>query len=133
MGKIVEAEARVNNEGLHDILNRGENARFLGECAIGTNPVLDRRLLNTLLCEKTGGSFHVAVGHCYEMTDYMGVPVKIDNGNHETGPGGTSVHWDITVLMTEQNGGGRIVLDGETIQENGRFLDSELRILNPQK
>jgi len=28
-------------------------------------------------------------------------------------------------------GGGRVVVDGEVIQENGRFVDARLGVLNP--
>lgn len=33
-------------------------------------------------------------------------------------------------MMTPKYGGGRVVLDGVTIQENGKFLDPRLSTLN---
>ncbi|OGG01939.1 hypothetical protein A2Z33_01735 [Candidatus Gottesmanbacteria bacterium RBG_16_52_11] len=127
-GRIVEAHAAGNDEALQEILNSGEGARYFGEVALGTNPGLRRRLFNTLLNEKVGGSFHMAIGHCYEFDTYSGEPVSLNNGNTEDL---TPVHWDLTVLMHPQYGGGRVVLDGENISENGQFLDPELSVLNP--
>lgn len=124
-GRIVEAEAGFGNEGLQEILSQGVGARFLGEIAFGTNPALRRRgdYTNGLLNEKRAGTVHVAVGSCYKNREYKGKLVNVDNGNHDTG-----VHWDLTISM--QNNG-FIILDGEVISRNGRFLDKRLAILNP--
>ncbi len=136
-GRIVEAHAREGNDELQILLNRNEDeegfgSRYFGEVALGTNPGLTRRFFNDLLNEKVGGSFHMAIGHCYTFTEYAGETVNVDNGNTEEK---TSLHWDLTILMHKKvngSGGGRVVVDGETIQVDGKFLDSELEILNPQ-
>lgn len=125
-GKIVEAFAEEGNEGLQQILNQGVGARYLGEVALGTNPGLIRRFFNDLFNEKVGGSFHIALGHCYPYTEYDGEPVHINNGNTEDR---TPNHWDLTILMHHD---GKIILDGEVIQENGIFKNPELAILNPK-
>lgn len=127
-GRITEASADEGDEGLQEILNTSEATRYFGEIALGTNPGLSRRLFNALLNEKVGGSFHMAIGHCYEFDSYAAKPVRVNNGNTEDK---TPVHWDLTILMHPSAGGGSVVLDGETIQENGRFLDPDLTILNP--
>jgi len=134
-GMIVEAYAEKGNDYLQAILDRnngeeGFGSRFFGEVALGTNPGLTRRFFNALLNEKVGGSFHMAIGHCYDFTEYMGIPVVADNGNTDEH---TSVHWDLTILMHRRpdgKGGGKVLLDGEVIQEDGFFLDSRLVILN---
>lgn len=124
-GKIVEATAREGNEGLQHILSQGEGARYLGEVALGTNRGLQRRFFNDLLNEKVGGSFHVALGHCYEYTEYGGEQVHVNNGNTSDR---TPNHWDLTILMHKN---GNVIVDGVVIQENGVFIDPDLAILNP--
>lgn len=124
-GQIVSASAEEGNEGLQEILDRDEGARYFGEIAIGTNKGLKKRLFNPLLNEKVGGSFHAAAGYAYGLKEYDGEQVKVDNGNRSIN------HWDITILMHPNTGGGRIILDGEVIQENGTFVDPDLAILNP--
>lgn len=128
-GQVVEARAEEGNVGLQEILAQGKGARYLGEIALGTNPGLRRRFFNDLLNEKVGGSFHIAVGHCYEYKEADGQPVNVNNGNLEgEPPDKTPNHWDLTILMHK---GGRVILDEEVIQENGIFLDPELAVLNP--
>lgn len=129
-GKIVEAVAEEGNDELQVILSEGEGARYFGEVALGTNPGLTRRFFNALLNEKVGGSFHMAVGHCYTFEEYAGEPVHVNNGNTEDR---TPVHWDLTILMhrnPDGTGGGKVILDGEIIQEDGIFKDQELAVLN---
>lgn len=121
-GKIVDASATENEAALLEILNRDEGARYFGEVALGTNPGLRRRLFNALLNEKVGGSFHITPGRAYEDTVAPGV--HLDNGNR------SQIHWDITVMMLPDYGGGAVIVDGETVQENGRFLLPELEVLN---
>ena len=133
-GKIVEAHAEKGNDGLQELLNRdndeeGFGSRFFGEIALGTNPGLKRRFFNPLLNEKVGGSFHMAIGHCYTDKTADGAPVNVNNGNTDKK---TSLHWDLTILMNEASGGGRVVLDEETIQQDGIFSDPQLAILNPK-
>lgn len=123
-GKIVVAHARKGQNFLESILDRDEGARYFGEIAFGTNPGLRRRLFNPLLNEKVGGSFHITPGKAYEMTEFEGEKVKLDNGNRSL------IHWDITIMMLPQYGGGEIRIDGKTVQKDGRFLDPRLKILN---
>ena len=127
-GKIIEAVAEKGERGLQRILASGEGARYFGEVALGTNPGLAKRLFNPLLNEKVGGSFHLAIGHCYELENYNGEQVRVNNGNTSEK---TPIHWDLTVLMHENVGGGRVELDGKVIQENGVFVDQDLARLNP--
>ncbi len=131
-GVIIEAKAEKGDEGLQEILSRGVGARKFGEVALGTNPGLTRRFFNELLNEKVSGSFHMAIGHCYEYDQYDGEPVHVNNGNSRDK---TPNHWDLTILMHRKpdgSGGGKVILDGELIQEDGKFKDKELAILNPK-
>ena len=136
-GRIYEAYAEEGNEGLQAILNRddkesGFGSKYFGEVALGTNPGLTKRFFNPLLNEKVGGSFHMAIGHCYSETEYNGDPVVVNNSNTDAK---TSLHWDLTILMHPKEnglGGGRVIVDGNVIQQDGKFIDPELDILNPK-
>ena len=122
-GLIIEAHSEENNEELKALLNRDPANRFLGEFAFGTNPGVIKHLKEKLLEEKQAGKIHFAIGECYkDKFDAEGLPVNVNNGNHG---GDQAIHWDI---VTEA----KVILDGEVIQENGRFLDTDLEILNPK-
>ena len=81
-------------------------------------------MLNGLFIEKVGGSFHIAIGSSYVFTEYGGKPVNLDNGVRSTN------HEDLTCMMLPQFGGGRVLVDGKLIEENGEFLDPRLSALN---
>ena len=103
-GKVVDASAEVNEAFLLETLDTDEGARFLGELGIGCNPGITKHTRNILFDEKIDGTVHLALG----------------NGIHDIG--GTnvsSVHWDI---VKDLRPGGRIELDGELVQEDGRWL-----------
>lgn len=121
-GHLVEWKAGRGQEDFDAALMIDEGARKVGEIGIGTNPFLKQHVSSTLLVEKIGGSFHVALGDAYSMTDYMGVPVKVDNGNRSL------LHWDITTMLIGKQG--RIYADGVPIMDDGVFLDPKLRVLN---
>lgn len=101
-----------------EFLDRDPGNYRIGELGIGTNPHLKRHVANGLLVEKISSSFHTAQGSAYTMTDYLGTPVHMNNGN-------TSIdHWDITTML------GDMYLDGECILKDGHFLAPELDVLN---
>jgi aminopeptidase len=104
-GVVVEASAEVNEEYLHELLDRDEGARRLGELGIGCNPGITRHMKNTLFDEKIDGTVHLALGN--------GLP---DVG----GTNQSQIHWDIVKDM--RCDGSRIELDGEAVQEAGRWL-----------
>jgi aminopeptidase len=121
-GKVVDASADVNEDFLIETLDRDEGARRLGELGIGCNPGITRYMKNTLFDEKIDGTIHVALGN--------GFP---DLG----GTNESTIHWDIVKDLRPrpephhrakpdgvggQPQGGRIELDGELVQENGRWL-----------
>lgn len=69
--------------------------------------------IEELLRVLTGYSTAVKPGACYDACD---------NGNQST------IHWDMVKLLA---GDGTIVLDGEPIQVDGRFVHPDLLELNP--
>lgn len=122
-GYLESFEADSGGEYFQEFLDRNEGNRYVGELGIGTNPHLKRHVLNGLLVEKIGGSFHLALGKCYQMNEYGGEPVYVDNGNKNT-----TDHWDITTILYGK--GGTIEVDGELIMKDGKFLDPDLAVLN---
>ena len=127
-GEIVESHAEEGEEDLKKILATDEGAKFIGEIAFGTNPHLHQHLVNALLVEKIGGSFHLAAGNCIVLPPegYFGQHANTDNGNR------SAIHWDITTLLKE----GEVCLDGKVIQKNGIWVDEngdpdpDLAVLN---
>ena len=103
-GRIVEASASQNEEFFLQVLDTDDGARRLGEFGIGCNPGIQRHLRNTLFDEKMNGTIHLALGQSYPDT----------GGTNES-----AIHWDIVKDLRQS---GRIELDGEVVQENGRWL-----------
>jgi aminopeptidase len=102
-GAVTEASAEVGEDYLQAMIALDAGAGRLGEFAIGTNTGVDRVTRNVLFDEKFAGTIHCALGNAY------------------TNAGGTnksSIHWDIVKDMRE----GRVVVDGETLYENGKFV-----------
>ena len=104
-GKVVDASAEANEDFLLEQLDLDEGARRLGELGIGCNPGITRHMKNTLFDEKIDGTVHLALGN--------GLP---DVGGENV----SQLHWDIVKEMRAE--GSRIELDGETVQESGRWL-----------
>jgi len=102
-GKVVEATASSNEEGLLAKLDRDEGARVLGEFGIGCNPGIQRYMKNTLFDEKMYGTIHLAIG--------AGLPTI--GGKNQS-----SLHWD---MVKDLRNGGRIECDGEVVQQNGEW------------
>src|SRR5439155_4388911 len=71
---------------------------------IGCNPGITRHMKNTLFDEKMAGTVHLAIGTSFPQLG---------------GTNTSAVHWD---MVKELRNGGRIELDGEVVQENGRWL-----------
>ncbi len=103
-GWIVDASAETNEPFLLEVLDSDDGARRLGELGIGCNPGITRYMKNTLFDEKIDGTIHIALGNSFPDL----------GGTNES-----TIHWDIVKDLRE---GGRIELDGELVQENGRWL-----------
>ncbi len=102
-GKVVDASASKGEDYLISMLDMDAGARFIGECAIGTNFGITRYTRNTLFDEKIGGTVHFAVGAGYPET----------GNTNESG-----LHWDMVVDLRT---GGYIEIDGVKINIDGRF------------
>ncbi len=116
-GRVVEADAN-EAEKLERMLDTDEGSRFVGEFALGVNPVIERPMKDTLYDEKIGGSLHLALGRAYD---------EADNGNR------SSLHWDLVLIQTPAWGGGEIWFDDTLVRKDGRFVLPELEVLNPEK
>jgi aminopeptidase len=101
-GKVIEARASKNEDFLKEMLNIDENASYVGEFGVGSNPKINRFTKNLLFDEKIGGTIHLALGMAYK-----------ENG----GGNDSAIHWDIVKDMKKA----RIILDGKIVQENGKW------------
>ncbi|MCX7050160.1 MAG: aminopeptidase [Candidatus Sumerlaeota bacterium] len=114
-GRIIKASCSGGSEAqkaLDAIFNTDEGARYIGEFAIGVNQGIQRAIKSTLFDEKIGGSIHLTPGQCYD---------EAPNGNK------SAIHWDLVKIL---NGDGELYLDGELIQQNGKFITADLKPLN---
>jgi aminopeptidase len=102
-GRVVKATAKKNEAFLHRMLETDEGARRLGELGIGTNFAIRRFTRNILFDEKLGGTFHLALGAAYPETG---------------GTNQSAIHWDLICDLKE----GEIVVDGEVLYRDGKFL-----------
>ncbi|MDD3126498.1 MAG: aminopeptidase [Candidatus Izemoplasmatales bacterium] len=116
-GKIIKATADNEQKLLDSIFDTDEGARYVGEFAIGVNPLVNTPMGDTLFDEKIAGSIHFTPGRCYD---------ECPNGNF------SAIHWDLVLIQTPEYGGGEIYFDGRLIRKDGRFVISELLGLNPE-
>jgi aminopeptidase len=114
-GRIVHAESGAKTKQLNRILDSDEGARYIGEFALGFNPVIREPMRDILFDEKIAGSFHFTPGQAYE---------EADNGNR------SQVHWDMVSIQRKDYGGGEILFDGRLIRKDGVFLPKALAKLN---
>lgn len=121
-GRIVAFSADKGAEFFQKFLDADPGNYYAGELGLGTNPHLDRHVLSSLLVEKVGGSFHVALGSPYSYTVYDGKPVNLNNGNK------SDDHWDITTLLRGKQG--CIWLDDRKVMDDGKWLDPAYDVLN---
>jgi aminopeptidase len=103
-GKVVDARAERGEQYLISMLDTDEGARRLGELGIGTNFGIEHGTRSILLDEKIGGTVHLAVGASYPETG---------------GTNDSAVHTD---LVCDLRRGGRLEVDGEVLQQDGRFV-----------
>jgi aminopeptidase len=102
-GKVIKEKAAQGQDFLSEMLNADEGARRLGELGIGTNYGIKRFTKNMLFDEKMGGTIHLAIGH--GLSDSGGVNAS-------------AIHWDMLCDMSQ----GEILVDGELLYKNGRFV-----------
>ncbi|PAD37300.1 aminopeptidase [Terribacillus sp. 7520-G] len=114
-GKIVKAVSD-HTDNLNEVLDTDEGSRYIGEFALGVNPVIKEPMGNILFDEKISGSLHFTPGDSYDETE---------NGNS------SSVHWDLVLIQRPEYGGGEIYFDDVLIRKDGIFVLDELKGLNP--
>ncbi|MFW9784593.1 MAG: aminopeptidase [Candidatus Heimdallarchaeota archaeon] len=102
-GEVVKATAKKGEELLGEIL-KIENAKKIGEFAIGTNYGVSKFTKNMLFDEKMGGTMHCALGLGFEYT-----------GSKNKSP----IHWDM--LKDMKVSGSKILADGNIIYEEGKW------------
>ncbi len=115
-GRIVKASCDKDSDRLGKILDSDPGARYIGEFAIGFNPLIKEPFCNTLFDEKICGSFHFTPGACY---------ADASNGND------SAIHWDLVQIQRPEYGGGEIWFDKVLVRKDGLFVLPELAALNP--
>jgi aminopeptidase len=103
-GKVIDASAQQGEAYLIEMLDTDEGARRLGELGIGTNYGIATGTREILLDEKIGGTIHMAVGKSYPESG---------------GVNDSAIHWDMVCDLRQ---GGRITVDGQNFQVDGRFV-----------
>jgi aminopeptidase len=103
-GRVVDASAQQGEDFLLEMLDTDQGARTLGELGIGTNYGIATGTREILLDEKIGGTIHMAIGKSYPESG---------------GVNDSAVHWDMVCDLRQ---GGRITVDGEELQVDGRFV-----------
>ncbi|MCX5998035.1 MAG: aminopeptidase [Chloroflexi bacterium] len=103
-GRVVKATAEKNEEFLLRTLDTDAGSRRVGEFAIGTNESITRFTRQILFDEKTGGSFHLALGAGYPET----------GSKNES-----AIHWD---MICDRRQGGEIRINDKPFYRDGRFV-----------
>lgn len=115
-GRITDASANYPDK-IREIFDTDEGARYVGEFALGVNPLINKPMGDILFDEKISGSIHFTPGCCYD---------DAYNGNI------SALHWDLVQIHTPEYGGGEIYFDGKLIRRDGSFVLPELLCLNPE-
>jgi aminopeptidase len=103
-GKVVDASADTEEQFLLETLDTDPGARRIGELGIGCNRGITRYMGNVYFDEKIDGSIHLALG--FGFADL--------GGTNES-----AIHWD---LVKDLRSGGRIELDGRSVQQDGVWV-----------
>jgi aminopeptidase len=105
-GRVVNASAKSNEEFLIQTLDSDPGARVPGELGVGCNPGIQNYMRDVLYDEKINGTIHLALGGGFPFIGGTNV---------------SSVHWD---MVKDLRRGGKILLDGQVVQENGEWLEA---------
>jgi aminopeptidase len=107
-GEVVDFSAAQGESAIAGVLDTDDGAKRLGELGIGMNRGIDRPTDTILFDEKMAGTVHLALGRAYDDCIPEG-----EEGNQ------SATHTDLITTMGE---GSRLELDGEAVQEDGRFV-----------
>jgi len=102
-GELKEVKAKKGEDFLKFLIKADKGAGKVGEFGIGCNYDIDRITNVNILDEKIGGTIHLALGDA----------ISADGKNRST------IHFDIVKDLRKE---GKIYLDGELVQKNGKFL-----------
>lgn len=102
-GQITKIEAESGEDFLNSLTKIDKGAARIGEFGMGCNYDLNRITNEMLFDEKIGGTIHLA----------LGIAVNPDGKNK------SALHFDILKDLRKE---GKIYLDGELVQENGKFV-----------
>jgi len=102
-GRVVKATSHTDEDFLNSTLDSDDGARYLGELGVGCNPGIQRHMRDTLYDEKINGTVHLALGAGFPFIGGKNI---------------SSVHWD---MVKNLRNGGKIILDGQPVQENGQW------------
>lgn len=111
-GRISDIAGSNDVDRLEEIFATDEGASYIGEFSFGLNPHLHDAIKDTLFDEKIYGSFHTALGQCYDTAE---------NGN------ASAIHWDLVCIQTPAYGGGDVWFDGELVRSAGDWTHPDLR------
>ena len=111
-GRIEKIEGSNDVDKLEEIFGTDDGSKYIGEFSFGLNPHLHTAIKDTLFDEKIYGSFHTALGQCYDTAE---------NGNR------SAIHWDLVCIQTEAYGGGDVYFDGELVRRDGHWLHPDLK------
>ncbi len=103
-GKVVEAEARKNNDYLQKMLKMDKGASRLGEFGIGINHGIKKFTRRGLFDEKIGGTIHLALGKSFPECK---------------GKNKSALHWDMIKDLRKE---GQVCIDNKLILKNGKIL-----------
>jgi aminopeptidase len=109
-GRIVGFSADENQEFLKSMIETDEGSRYIGEFGIGTNEMITEFVGDTLFDEKMAGTIHLALGRAYERC--------VPDGEERNQSG---IHWDLVKDLRPDHGGGKIMVDDKTVQEDGEW------------
>jgi len=109
-GKIVDFQAEKNEDYLEKMINTDEGSKYVGELGLGTNRQITEFTKDTLFDEKIAGTVHMAIGRAYEEC----APESKRNES--------AIHWDIVNDLRSRAGGGKIIVDGKVVQEDGKWI-----------
>lgn len=102
-GAIVDYSASKNESLLKRMIDSDAGSKRLGEFGIGTNRGINRFTRNILYDEKMAETIHLAIGAAYEVCG---------------GVNKSAIHWDMIKTMKP----GEFIIDGRTIQKDGKFF-----------
>lgn len=103
-GRVEKASAKKELDLLLKLIDSDSRSRYLGEFAFGTNMEISQFTSQILFDEKIGGTFHLALGSGYPETGSLNKSM---------------IHWDMICDMRTDS---EVILDGEVIYRNGKFL-----------